>query len=1039
MAGKRTVSTKRKAASSTRVKKENKKTAAKKRRFISDEISIVLLIALGMFMELASLGMMGGLGESINEILMGFFGQGAFLFGIMLLAVAFCEYAERGNSIKNLKLLSILGIFMILVSMAQLLFGDTDRGMLSVGSLYSLAANGAAGGGAVGGFIGNGLCHIISGLGAWLVLIVLFFICLVVLTEKSLVSLLGSGVKKSAVAVYHGAEKTMDRARSMSNERNRSKRVDIPNLEVSNEAKPDPDREESEDESQQGSFNIVSPFDSKTSPETIAPVTPLSAHKINSYEFADPQTADYDVDSVPFEETDNERYRSYYNIVTQDQTLKRTAEIIGVDAGNSYGYAVGTKDGFGSNQAESNFEPLRMDAFIDTGGKETGPEGFYNDDYGLGSNNDDKSSTGYDKSEADYDKSSTGYDKSSVADYDESVAGFDKSYVAGHDESVTDYDKSVAGYDKSSVAGYGESDQPDLFADEDIYPGDETEAPSLSAQNPENVIGIKEIRENIQSVRAKAASEFKSGYGHESGLNSGHIAETKSASTPELKSQIQTETKPKPKKPYVFPPVDRLTKGGKPGPGSRAEIHENARKLEKVLRDFGVGVRVTNVISGPRVSRYEMIPDTGVKVSRITSLEGDIKLALAATELRIEAPIPGKSAVGIEIPNISNQIVRFRDILESDEFKNFKSKLAWGVGLDIQGRPIVADISRMPHVLVAGTTGSGKSVGINSLIMSILYRATPEEVNMILIDPKVVELSVYNGIPHLLTDVVTKPERAITALNWAQVEMNRRYKEFEKSGTRNITGYNEKVEKTLKSLPYDTPEEEKPRKLPFILIIIDELSELMMHSKKDVEGAIVSLTQLARAAGIHLVVATQRPSVDVITGLIKSNIPSRIAYRLPSAVDSRTILDSSGAETLLGNGDMLYKPGDRNSPLRVQGAFLSDEEVEGVVDFIRKNNSEHEKYGFAEATNSQMELDLDRMSVQDKTNPDRDDYFADAGRLIINTKKASIGALQRKFKIGFNRAARIMDQLHEAGVVSDSDGTKERQILMNQEQFEQLL
>ena len=341
----------------------------------------------------------------------------------------------------------------------------------------------------------------------------------------------------------------------------------------------------------------------------------------------------------------------------------------------------------------------------------------------------------------------------------------------------------------------------------------------------------------------------------------------------------------------------------------------------------------------------------------------------------------------------------------------------------------------MPHILVAGTTGSGKSVGINSLIMSILYRATPQEVRMILVDPKQVEFTVYNGIPHLLTDVVTSPERALSALNWAVAEMNRRYKLFQESGTRNIKGYNEKIEKVADTLP----EESAPEKLPFILIIIDELSELMMHAKKDVESCIVSLAQLARAAGIHLVVATQRPSVDVVTGLIKSNIPSRVAFKLPSVTDSRTILDSGGAESLLGNGDMLYKPGDKSNPIRVQGAFLSDDEVENVVSFIKKHNPQESGHEVDTAIAQQMELNFSGQP-QDKANDDAtDEYFADAGRLIIMSGKASIGGLQRKFKIGFNRAARIMDQLCEAGVVGDGEGTKERRILMSVEEFEEML
>jgi len=486
------------------------------------------------------------------------------------------------------------------------------------------------------------------------------------------------------------------------------------------------------------------------------------------------------------------------------------------------------------------------------------------------------------------------------------------------------------------------------------------------------------------------------------------------------------------RRPYQFPPVSLLKKGVRSSSVDSNPGRDNARKLEQVLSEFGVGVTVTNVVKGPRVTRYEMTPDVGVKVSRITSLSGDIKLALAASELRIEAPIPGKSAVGIEVPNDESVTVTFRDIMETDEFRTSRSKLTWGVGLDIQGSSIVGDIAKMPHLLVSGTTGSGKSVGINSIIMSVIYRSKPEEVKMILVDPKVVELSVYDGIPHLLAPVVTKPEQALAVLNKACAEMQHRYNLFKESNTRNIIGYNEKVEEVCRNLPEDA---QKPEKLPYILIIIDELSELMMHSKRDVESAIVSLTQLARAAGIHLVVATQRPSVDVVTGLIKSNIPSRVAYRLPSGIDSRTILDSYGAETLLGNGDMLYKPGNLNSPIRVQGAYLSDGEVEEVVEWLKKHNSVFYDDDWENLKAVQPSAGEGPVTGDEEPDDGRDEYFIEAGLLITEKKKASIGLLQRKFKIGFNRASRIMEQLNEAGVVSEGEGTKERQILMTPEEF----
>ena len=415
---------------------------------------------------------------------------------------------------------------------------------------------------------------------------------------------------------------------------------------------------------------------------------------------------------------------------------------------------------------------------------------------------------------------------------------------------------------------------------------------------------------------------------------------------------------------------------------------------------------------------------------------------LAASDIRIEAPIPGKAAVGIEVPNKSNMTVMLRDLLEDEAFKNHKSKIAFAAGRDIAGLPVIADIQKMPHVLIAGATGSGKSVCINTIIMSILYRARPDEVKMIMIDPKVVELSVYNNIPHLLIPVVTDPKKAAGALNWAVAEMTRRYRLFAEFGSRKIEEYNARIKREMKKKTEEDDEVRRP--LPQIVIIVDELADLMMVSSKEVEDAIVRLTQLARAAGIHLVIATQRPSVNVITGLIKANMPSRIAFAVTSGVDSRTILDMNGAEKLLGKGDMLFYPSGYPKPVRVQGAFVSDQEVSKVVDYLIKHNEKSEYDEQVSQEVSQASSAIGRTgSVSigaEEPEDDRDEYFIDAGVFIIEKEKASIGMLQRRFKIGFNRAARIMDQLCEAGVVGEEEGTKPRKVLMTSaEEFEQSL
>ena len=483
----------------------------------------------------------------------------------------------------------------------------------------------------------------------------------------------------------------------------------------------------------------------------------------------------------------------------------------------------------------------------------------------------------------------------------------------------------------------------------------------------------------------------------------------------------KTKKNDAPSKPYKFPPVTLLNKGSRTSKSKGDELIETANKLKETLSTFGVEVSIdpANCSKGPAVTRYELTPAPGVKVSRIVSLSDDIKLSLGAADIRIEAPIPGKSAVGIEVPNSESSSVPFRDLIESVEFHNSKSNLAFAVGKDLSGQVVISDIAKMPHLLIAGATGSGKSVCINTIIMSILYKAHPEDVKLILIDPKVVELSVYNGIPHLLLPVVTDPKQASASLHWGVSEMEDRYKKFADAGVRDLKGYNEKA-----------TEDPTITKLPQVVIIVDELADLMMVAGKEVEESICRLAQLARAAGIHLIIATQRPSVDVITGLIKANMPSRIAFSVSSGIDSRTILDSNGAEKLLGKGDMLFFPQGMNKPSRVQGCFVSDNEVLDVVDFIKNQNIK----GYDERIMESVKGGGMSTTVP-APGGDLDELFGQAGMFIIGKEKASIGALQRAFKIGFNRAARIMDQLEAKGVVGPEEGTKPRKILMDEAEF----
>lgn len=481
--------------------------------------------------------------------------------------------------------------------------------------------------------------------------------------------------------------------------------------------------------------------------------------------------------------------------------------------------------------------------------------------------------------------------------------------------------------------------------------------------------------------------------------------------------------------PYVFPSLDLLSRKQGSAFGNRDMLYRKAQELEQTLMSFGVEAHVTQVNQGPAVTRYELVPREGIRVNRITNLSDDIALSLAAKTVRIEAPIPGKSAIGIEIPNDEAATVVLREVLESEQFRNSRSKLSFALGETIDGEPTVADIAKMPHLLIAGATGSGKSVCINSILISLLYHAGPDDVKLILVDPKVVELQIYNGIPHLLTPVVNDPKKAAATLNWAVHEMEERYKRFAEYNVRDINGYNQMRQNlahpTDGTIPQDIPHS------PSVVIIIDELADLMMVAGKEVETAICRLTQMGRAAGMHLVIATQRPSVDVITGLIKANVPSRIAFAVSSGIDSRTILDGVGAERLLGRGDMLFMPIGANKPMRIQGTFVSDAEVERVVAAVK---------AAGKAPDFDPEL-RDRLSGVNPNGPSEgadDEFLQQAIESVVAKQKCSISALQREFRIGFNRAARLVEDLEKRGIVGPDEGMKPRKVLVTLDELNQM-
>lgn len=554
-------------------------------------------------------------------------------------------------------------------------------------------------------------------------------------------------------------------------------------------------------------------------------------------------------------------------------------------------------------------------------------------------------------------------------------------------------------------------EQRKLRADKEVIPKEKEEKKKKSNIMPEdNIVTEDQINIKMANNNEEQTSLFR---------KQEEIKEDKSKEILTLEHALTVEDEN-----YEFPPVEFLTPGKTATKMGKKAVTDTANKLQKTLYSFGVSAKVENVSVGPTITRYELKPAEGVRVSKIANLADDIALSLAAETIRIEAPIPGKQAVGIEIPNKEKEVVHLRDIIDSNEFKNAKSKLSFALGKNAAGEAIVTDIAKMPHVLIAGSTGSGKSVCINTLITSIIYKAKPSEVKLVMVDPKVVELSVYNGIPHLLIPVVTDPKKAAGALAWAVQEMVNRYHLFAEKNVRDIAGYNEALEK-----------EGAEGKLPQIVIIIDELADLMMVAKNDVEDAICRLAQMARAAGMHLVIATQRPSVDVITGIIKANIASRISFAVTSQVDSRTILDSAGAEKLLGKGDMLFFPTGVLKPIRIQGAFVSDSEVEKIVSFLKENGgptySEDVLEKIERANSTDKELDE---QDDDETDP----FLMEAIDTVVDLGQASASFIQRRFKVGYARAGRIIDQMEARGIISGYEGSKPRQVLVSKEQWQEL-
>lgn len=898
----------------TRRNTSSKQTSAPKQRteqerMISNELTLLILLAVAVMLFLCNFGIIGPVGNAISGFLFGIFGLLAYIAPIFIFIAIGFGLSNQGNGIATLKLVAGIMLFFIVGAFLHIFQGDLKQSMgYSIAELYSLGKDSKLGGGVLFGSLAYLLYSLLDTIGSVLILLVLAIGCIVIITEKSFFN----GVKKGSQYVVFSAKDDARYRREKAKQRREELQIQWENERKQKlEQKTNVTQEKQEDEIREDAAKILR-MDKKVSGVMLD--TKLTQKK----------------NEEPI------RHDNLHEITIND--LENEIEIH---------EKVSTPI---SKEPEFDFENIRIH----------------------------------------------GAHQIELDDTPACETTFTASVQSGMRELVPSYES-----EEPTITSYDIEEEAVQERFEEIVP--QTVSQTAALKRP--VAKVVELSEKEKIMKA-AGQDIKA-----------------------MKAQ---ETAPR--RPYMFPPISYLKKSdtSKNGKGME-QLKETAMRLQQTLSTFGVKVTITDISQGPAVTRYELQPEQGVKVSKIVGLADDIKLNLAATDIRMEAPIPGKAAIGIEVPNKENASVGLRDLLESREYKEFPSKLAFAVGKDIAGKVVVTDIAKMPHMLIAGSTGSGKSVCINTLIMSLLYKATPEEVKLIMIDPKVVELSVYNGIPHLLIPVVTDPKKAAAALHWGVAEMTDRYQKFADFGVRNLQEYNIKIEQKITA--GDT---EAGKKMPQIVIIVDELADLMMVAPGEVEESICRLAQLARAAGIHLIIATQRPSVDVITGLIKANMPSRVAFAVSSGVDSRTILDMNGAEKLLGKGDMLFYPQGYPKPARIQGAFVSDEEVGNIVDFLKNQN-------VGNVYNEDIEDKIKNLGSSAGTGSsgnsgdDRDSYFIDAGKFIIDKDKASIGMLQRVFKIGFNRAARIMDQLAEAGVVGEEEGTKPRKVLMSLEQFEQYI
>ena len=1018
----------------------------------AQEVILWGTLALSVILFISNFGIGGFVGDAISRFFFGVFGFMAYLLPLILFFMVAFLISNRNNPLAWMKAAAVILLVICVCTVVELALNSyqADRDFLD---FYKVSAVNRSGGGLAGGVLCTLVCPAFGVAGAYVLVVVLMILCMVLITERSFFEDFRKTSKKVYKNVYENTredaairreraaireekrriireeqrkmqreqlEKEKDQLKTLPETLRRNQKVSGVNLnglvprsmpleEVHEIVPPVPKtRPEVEELNLKVMDQAIGGKSFQVPPrERIPKASPKLPFVDRKFPEPEIQEVEEEVTPVSIHE---QRPSSF------EEQLRINGELVSAARNQAEEQAQEPEDGGEFMEATDElYQPLRQPVFLQRAdeAEDADPEEIFRERWGTP---EDPTADGLEFHRE-------FQEAEEIPPFGEKETEVPESYEdAGVEEVPYEENPEVYEEPENDMDADEESEDPEPFRDS----GDMEEIIAPSTRSSDSI-----FREDNSLRPTSAGAVFQDAPpapGEKQFRNPKSSQEEQQKNQENVAKEIEASNQVT-KKEYVFPPLDLLSKPkSNPAVGRDQELRETAAKLQQTLHNFGVGVRVTNVSCGPSVTRYELTPDQGVKVSRIVNLSDDIKLNLAAADIRIEAPIPGKAAVGIEVPNKTNSPVPLRELLETKEFKEHPSSLAFAAGKDIAGKPVVADIARMPHLLIAGATGSGKSVCINTIIMSLLYKAKPEDVKLIMIDPKVVELSVYNGIPHLLIPVVTDPKKASGALNWAVAEMTGRYQKFAEYNVRDLKGYNKKVE-AIK----DIPDKDKPEKMPQIVIIVDELADLMMVAPGEVEDAICRLAQLARAAGIHLIIATQRPSVNVITGLIKANMPSRIAFSVSSGVDSRTIIDMVGAEKLLGKGDMLFYPQGYQKPARVQGAFVSDTEVSDVVEFLTSENGVSQGSADIESKITQAQS----MGCGDSSGESEiDEYFEKAGRFIIEKDKASIGMLQRLLKIGFNRAARIMDQLADAGVVGPEEGTKPRKILMSMEEFE---